>query len=187
MSTTPRGLPGSWPKLSLLSMWISVLHFISAASFPRLFRFGFTTIARLSYGWSNLASGQADLLQLPFVEGTIHSISCMHVVEHLGLGALRRCPRPQGDQKAMRELARVLAPGGVLLFVVPVGRTRLRFNAHRVYGFRQIRESFRGLELKEFSLIPDDPAHGGLIKNPSEEVVDSQNYGCGCFWFVRPT
>ena len=27
-----------------------VLHFISAASFPRLFRFGFTTIARQSYG-----------------------------------------------------------------------------------------------------------------------------------------
>jgi SAM-dependent methyltransferase len=135
---------------------------------------------------SNLASDQADLLQLPFADGTIQSISCMHVVEHVGLGRYGDRLDPQGDHKAMSELTRVLAPGGALLFVVPVGRPRLRFNAHRIYAFRQVREAFRGLELKEFALVPDDPTHGGLIKNPAEAVVDSQNYGCGCFWFVRP-
>jgi SAM-dependent methyltransferase len=135
---------------------------------------------------SNLASGHADLVQLPFADGSIQSISCMHVVEHVGLGRYGDPLDPQGDQKAMTELARVLAPGGALLFVVPVGRPRICFNAHRIYGFRQVREAFCGLYLKEFVLIPDDPAHGELIKNPAEPVVDSQNYGCGCFWFVRP-
>jgi SAM-dependent methyltransferase len=134
---------------------------------------------------SNLSLDQADLLRLPFADATIQSISCMHVVEHVGLGRYRDPLEPQGDQKAMRELARVLAPGGTLLFVVPVGRPRICFNAHRIYGFRQVREAFCGLDLKEFALVPDDPAHGGLIKNASEAIVNSQNYGCGCFWFVR--
>jgi len=134
---------------------------------------------------SNLSLGQADLLQLPFTDATIESISCMHVVEHVGLGRYGDPLDPQGDQKAMRELARVLAPGGTLLFVVPVGRPRICFNAHRIYSFHQVREGFCGLDLREFALVPDDPAHGALIMNPGEAVVDAQNYGCGCFWFVR--
>jgi len=134
---------------------------------------------------SKLASRQADLLQLPFADGTIQSISCMHVAEHVGLGRYGDPLDPQGDHKAMTELGRVLASGGTLLFVVPVGRPRICFNAHRIYSFRQVREAFDGLYLKKFALIPDDPAHGGLIMNPGEAVVDAQNYGCGCFWFVR--
>jgi SAM-dependent methyltransferase len=134
----------------------------------------------------NLSLGQADLLDLPFADATIQSISCMHVVEHVGLGRYGDPLDPHADQKAMCELARVLAPGGTLLFVVPVGRPRICFNAHRIYGFHQVREAFCGLDLREFALVPDDPAHGGLIKNASEAIVDSQNYGCGCFWFVRP-
>jgi SAM-dependent methyltransferase len=135
---------------------------------------------------SDLTLGQTDLLQLPFAAGTIQSLSCMHVVEHVGLGRYGDPLDPLGDHKAMKELARVLAPGGCLLFVVPVGRPRLRFNAHRIYRFRQVREAFLGLDLKEFALIPDNPVNGGLVMNPAETVVDSQNYGCGCFWFVRP-
>lgn len=133
----------------------------------------------------NLVSGAADLLGLPFPDGSIESLSCMHVAEHVGLGRYGDPLDPEGDLKAMRELRRVLAPGGSLLFVVPVGRPRVCFNAHRIYGFRQVREAFGDLELKECALVPDDPASGGLISNPSAEVVDSQNYGCGCFWFKR--
>ena len=34
----------------------------------------------------NLESGFADLLNLPFSDRSIASLSCMHVVEHVGLG-----------------------------------------------------------------------------------------------------
>jgi SAM-dependent methyltransferase len=134
---------------------------------------------------SELSTAAADLLRLPFASRSLNSLSCMHVVEHVGLARYGDPLDPDGDLKAMLELQRVLAPGGSLLFVVPVGRPRICFNAHRIYSYKQIRESFRELELVEFTLIPDDPSDGGLIANASASVSDSQNYGCGCFWFRR--
>jgi SAM-dependent methyltransferase len=127
----------------------------------------------------------ADLFALPFEDKSVHSLSCMHVAEHAGLGRYGDRLDPDGDLKAISELKRVLARGGSLLFVVPVGRPRMMFNAHRIYSYKQILEYFDGLELKEFALIPDDPVQGGLILNATEQLADSQNYGCGCFWFVR--
>jgi SAM-dependent methyltransferase len=134
---------------------------------------------------SNLTSEAADLLALPFADESVEAISCMHVVEHVGLGRYGDPLDPEGDLKAMRELKRVLAPGGTLLFVVPTGKPRIMFNAHRIYSFGQIKEYFAELELREFALIPDSPQDGGLIFDAPSEVADAQSYGCGCFWFVK--
>jgi hypothetical protein len=92
---------------------------------------------------------------------------------------------PEGDTQAMGELRRVLAPGGNLLFVVPVGRPRICFNAHRIYSFDEIRDQFSDLTLREFRLVPDDPADGGLVEATPQQVA-AQMYGCGCFWFQKP-
>ena len=134
---------------------------------------------------SNLECHGADLLRLPFADGSVSSLSCMHVVEHVGLGRYGDPLDPDGDLKAMAELKRVLAPGGDLLFVVPVGRPRVQFNAHRIYSFDQVRESFRGLDLVEFSLVPDRRNGSALITHATKEQADAQRYGCGCFWFRR--
>lgn len=133
---------------------------------------------------SNLTSRAADLLALPFADRSVKSLSCMHVVEHIGLGRYGDAIDPEGDLKAMAELERVLAPAGSLLFVVPVGQSRLQFNAHRIYSYKQVLESFNGLRLKEFSLITDK---GEMIYQANPELVTTQNYGCGCFWFERTT
>ena len=135
-----------------------------------------------------LTCDAADLTSLPFADRSIQSLSCMHVVEHVGLGRYGDELDPDGDVKAMRELARVLAPAGNLLFVVPVGRPRVQFNAHRIYGFDHVREAFADLDLVEFALVPDRGSADGsaLICNATQEQSDRQRYGCGCFWFRRP-
>jgi hypothetical protein len=131
---------------------------------------------------SGLGSESADLLALPFADGSIPSLSCMHTVEHIGLGRYGDPIDPGGDIKATRELIRVLKTGGDLLFVTPVGKPKIAFNAHRVYSHLQIMEYFSTLNLMEFSMIPDS---GGLIINADPEMVPSQEYACGCYWFRK--
>lgn len=132
-----------------------------------------------------LVSEAGDLLALPFADRSVESLSCMHVVEHVGLGRYGDPLDPNGDLKAIDELKRVLAPGGTLLFVVPVGRPRLMFNAHRIYSYDQVLDFFGDFELEEFALIPDEPAQGGLVRGASREMVEGQRYGCGCFRFRK--
>jgi len=131
-----------------------------------------------------LKSGQADVTRLPFEDEAIASLSCMHVVEHVGLERYGDAFDPQGDVKAMRELARVLAPGGYLLLVVPVGRVaRIQYNAHRIYRAEQVVTGFSSLELLEFALVTDD---GSFIAAADISLADAQQYGCGCFLLRKP-
>ncbi len=135
---------------------------------------------------TNLTSGKADLLSLPFSENSIPSLSCMHVIEHIGLGRYGDPLDPDGDLKAIQELTRVLSPKGDLLFVVPVGgQPRINFNAHRIYSYEQIISYFKELELIEFTLICESPQTGGFITHPSTKLLQQQRYGCGCFWFKK--
>lgn|SRR5574341_147241 len=134
---------------------------------------------------SGLTCGRADVMALPFPDGSLPSLSCMHVVEHIGLGRYGDPVDVDGDRKAMRELARVVAPGGDLLFVVPVGRERIEFNAHRVYACETVLERFADLDLVRLDLIPDDAREAGMIENARPAQGTAQELGCGCFWFRK--
>jgi SAM-dependent methyltransferase len=162
----------------------STLHFCSIVSAFIPVSFYDYRPARLRL--NHLTTAKADLTALPFAVDSIPSLSCMHVVEHIGLGRYGDPLDPAGDQKAMSELARVLARGGSLLFAVPVGRPKIIFNAHRIYSYRQIAQGFPGLKLQKFSLIPDNALEAGMTEEATEEQANQQNYGCGCFWFKKP-
>lgn len=134
---------------------------------------------------SNLKSEKADLLSLPFQDNSLESLSCMHTIEHIGLGRYGDPIDPNGDIKAINELKRVASKNGNIIFVVPVGKPRIMFNAHRIYSYEQIISYFSEFELKEFTLIPDNALEKGMIKNSSFKLVVDQKYGCGCFWFIK--
>lgn len=130
-----------------------------------------------------LSSKATDLNKLQFSDNSIKSLSCMHTVEHIGLGRYGDEIDPDGDLKAIGELKRVLAPEGNLLFVTPIGNPRILFNAHRVYSYEQIMGCFSGLELKEFSLISE--IEHRLIRNADPKLTKKEKYACGCFWFTK--
>lgn len=132
----------------------------------------------------NFSCEHADITKLPFLDNSINSLSCMHVVEHIGLGRYGDPIDVDGDLKAIEELKRVLSPNGVLLFVVPIGLPKIMFNAHRIYSYAQILEYFKGFDLLEFTLIPDQ-SNEGLIVNATQEDADKQTYACGCFMFRK--
>lgn len=133
----------------------------------------------------NLESLQADLMNLSFESSSVNSLSCMHVVEHIGLGRYGDNMDYDGDLRAIVELKRVLAVGGSLLFVVPIGnKAKIQFNAHRIYTYEQIKEYFFDFELKEFALIPEKNGKI-LFDQEATEQAKKENYACGCFWFIK--
>jgi len=60
---------------------------------------------------SDIESKEGNLHHLPFSDNTVDSISCMHTIEHIGLGRYGDPIDPDGDLKAIKELIRVVKPG----------------------------------------------------------------------------
>ncbi len=133
---------------------------------------------------SNLKCDAADLCQLKFADRSLESVSCMHTIEHIGLGRYGDPLDPTGDRKALTELQRVTAVGGSLLIVVPIGKPRVQYNAHRIYDPQMIEQMLPELQLHQWSMLPDDSSRG-LIDNPDRALALTQRYACGCFHFRR--
>lgn len=128
---------------------------------------------------------EGTVVDLPLADRSVRSLSCMHVIEHVGLGRYGDPLDPAGTDKALRELCRVVAPGGSFYLSVPVGRERVAFNAHRVCDARKMAAAAEreGLSLDTFAYVDDE----GRFHDPARpEDTAGLDYGCGCFRFVRP-
>lgn len=136
----------------------------------------------LRAGLSNLVRLGGDIIRLPFRSGSVASLSCLHVLEHVGLGRYGDPINPDGSRLAATELQRVLKPGGTLFLSVPVGRERVCFNAHRVFSPNTIREFFHELRLEAFALVDDA---GRFNEEVPPQTADNLEYGCGLFEFVK--
>jgi hypothetical protein len=137
----------------------------------------------LEAGMAGLTCRSGDILNLPFADGSVESLSCLHVAEHIGLGRYGDPLNPLGTQQACIELARVLAPGANLYVALPVGKSRVCFNSHRIHAPQTIVEYFSGLELVEFSGVHDD---GHYVERVSLDEFAENRYACGMFWLRRP-
>lgn len=126
---------------------------------------------------------QANLLDLPFPDKSVASISSLHTVEHVGLGRYGDLVMPDGCFRAIRELQRVVAVGGRLYFSVPIGTERVEFDAHRIFAPATVLAQFRDLELVEFAAVDDD---GDLVEGVHPDRFARSRYACGMFVFERP-
>jgi len=114
-------------------------------------------IRRLDSSVPGLTFRQEDATSLASIpDDTVESLSSLHAVEHFGLGRYGDPLDPTACFRAMRAMARVLAPGGRLYFSVPIGRERVEFNAHRILDPLRVRSAFAALDLVEFSAVDDD-------------------------------
>lgn len=142
----------------------------------------FIDIRPLHLDIGNYESQPGSILDLPFADGSIDSLSCLHVIEHIGLGRYGDPLDPEGSKKAIKELARVLAPGGNLYFSTPVGKPIVSFNAHRIHSPQQILDLFGELKLRQFSAVTDTQE---FRKNIAPEELANAHYSCGMFHFTK--
>ena len=74
-----------------------------------------------------LTPREGSVLCLPYADNSLESLSCLHVVEHIGLGRYGDPIDPLGTMKALKELSRVVAKGGDLYFSLPGGEENRHF------------------------------------------------------------
>lgn len=136
----------------------------------------------LMIGQAGLLCVAGDITRLPFADRSVSSLSCLHVIEHIGLGRYGDPINVEGALLAADELRRVLSQNGILYLSTPIGRERVCFNAHRIFAPTTILSWFSGFDLESFSYVSDD---GRFFENVSPTKVPELNYGCGLFEFRR--
>jgi hypothetical protein len=120
--------------------------------------------------------------------GGQESISCLHTLEHIGLGRYGDKIDPQGHLKAMKNLKQLLKRKGKLYLSVPIGnKERIEFNAHRIFNIETLLSIFSDFKLVSFSYIDDNYELHENVSLSDEEIKNSfgLNMGCGIFEFVK--
>ena len=148
---------------------------------PEVTEVTFVDIRPLEVDIEGLTPIAGSVLDMPFADGALESVSCLHVAEHIGLGRYGDPLDPQGTRKAAAELQRVLAPGGQLLFSLPVGRPRVEFNAHRVHDPHEVASWFAACELREFAGVDDA---GVFRRHRSLDELAGARYACGMYQLI---
>lgn len=138
---------------------------------------------------ANIEFVQADLMSPPeSMLGSLDSLSCLHTLEHFGLGRYGDPLDPNGSEKGLRGMAALLADDGTFYLSVPIGRARVAFNAHRVFDPLALRESAAQARLLVEQIYFIDPKGGIEQWDGSERqlgAVAERDYTLGVFVFRK--
>ncbi len=111
-------------------------------------------IRPLSLPLDSLNFQKGSILELPFEDGSIESLSSLCVIEHIGLGRYGDPLDPQGTEKAISELARVTKSRGDLYLSIPIDDDNITyFNAHRAFTEEYLKELFSSFEILDSAYI----------------------------------
>lgn len=116
------------------------------------------------------------------------SLSCLHALEHFGLGRYGDPVNFDGWMIGLSNLIDMVKPGGTFYLSVPTGMdSRIEFNAHRVFSLPFLRTLLSEIfEIERVAFVLDN---GSLIENVDLEKSEFTNsfnatYGCS-IWFLK--
>lgn len=160
----------------------SVSSFVAhVASFRKIKIFD---VRPLQISCENIEFQQLDLMSDDIPKNQIDSISCLHALEHFGLGRYGDPINFWGHKIGFENITKMLKPNGKFYFSVPFGNPqRIEFHAHRVFSLKYLLELIQpAYNIIEFSYINDS---NEFFKNIKFEDELEKNFGCkyGCAIF----
>ena len=134
----------------------------------------------------NIKFVQADLMD-PQDLGQTDSLSCLHSIEHFGLGRYSDQIDIDGHNKGIMNLVNLVSTGGRLYISFPIWQAdEVHFNAHRVFHPETIlkHQSIKEcMKLIRFDFVDD---FGDLHSDSSINDFDKNiKFGCGIYTFQK--
>jgi Caenorhabditis protein of unknown function, DUF268 len=137
----------------------------------------------------NIVFKRADLMDANFqIEEIYDSVSCLHAIEHFGLGRYGDSLDVDGHLIAFKNIHKIISKNGKFYFSTLFGYPRIEFNAHRVFElsflFNWVKEFY---EIESFSYVDDsgDLHKDVYLKESDLENNLYQNYACAIFILVK--
>jgi hypothetical protein len=135
---------------------------------------------------------QTDLMDpssLPILdEGYCDSLSCLHALEHFGLGRYGDSINPLGYKLGLVNMIRLVKDGGSFYLSTPIGRERVEFNSNWVFDPRTIVVIAKdnGMELTSLTVFRNKT---GLISVNHDDLtlraLAEEDYNLGIFSFRK--
>lgn len=131
---------------------------------------------------------QQDVMNLGSeFKGFADSVSCLHAIEHFGLGRYGDPVDFDGWMRGLDGLNSLLQPGGTLYLSAPTGANqRIEFNAHRVFSLPYLRDVLgESFAIDKLAFVTDD---GNLQQDvdpwgPQASRSFDSEYGCS-IWIL---
>jgi SAM-dependent methyltransferase len=132
---------------------------------------------------------QADLMNpLKDMVGYCDSLSCLHALEHFGLGRYGDPIDPKGFENGLTNMAALLKQDGLFYLSVPIGIDRVEFNANRVFDPRLIISlaERNSLKLSELTIIHSEGNVEKIVLGAEKlNSLASERYALGIFVFQK--
>ena len=132
---------------------------------------------------------QADFMQpAAGMKDYCDSLSCLHALEHFGLGRYGDPIDPGGFERGFANMANLLRHSGVFYLSVPIGSSRVEFNGQRIVDPQAIIRLAleHALTPRELTLIRE----GGKLETLAPDgarlaELAQQRYALGLFTLVK--
>jgi len=139
---------------------------------------------------SQISYTQADMMRpLPKeLQECADSVSCLHAIEHFGMGRYGDPIDYDGHKKGIENLKAMTRQGGKLYFSSPIGPQRIEFNAHRVFSIAYLIDILSGgFNIDFFSYVDDKGDFHRHVDLNTEDLKNNYgcHYGCGIFELTK--
>ena len=137
----------------------------------------------------NIVFKQADLMKpVDDYSEYCDSLSCLHALEHFGLGRYGDEINVQGYKQGLANMTKLLKQGGTFYLSTPIGLEKVAFNAHRIFNPFEIKLILNdiGFQLVEFAWFSEDKI---IVKSKNIDSdlikLSHKAYSLGIFTFVK--
>ena len=132
----------------------------------------------------NIKINRVDITNSNSLSLKTDSLSCLHSIEHFGLGRYGDSLDPKGHIKGFENLLNLLEKNGTLYISFPISiKTRVEFNEQRVFHYSEILNWLKPFQdeyvLECFDYIDDTD---NIYKDfKIFDNIEKLNYGCGIY------